>query len=69
MVPRIQIGRHLPLITRAVMRAVFDLPYNPETLKLEGGDYNIVQNNGISPRPDIFPSITPFLSSYSGFPP
>jgi hypothetical protein len=41
----IQLGRHLPLIARAVMRAVFDIPYNPESLEVES-DYNIVQNNG-----------------------
>ncbi|ERF75177.1 hypothetical protein EPUS_06217 [Endocarpon pusillum Z07020] len=41
-----ELGRHLPLIARAVMRAVFDIQYNPEKLQVEGADYNIVQNNG-----------------------
>jgi hypothetical protein len=42
------------------MRAVFDLPFDPTTLEVQGADYNIVQNNG------VFHNF-PFVASSSDF--
>lgn len=63
----LQLGRHLPLIARAVIRAVFDLPYDPESLKVPGADYNIVQNNGKLP-PSSLTTLTHNLYYHPPFP-
>jgi hypothetical protein len=59
----VQLGRHLPLIARAVMRAVFEIPYNPVSLEVQDADYNIVQNNGMSYRSHFQPSSLIYILS------